>query len=175
MVGRTWTQSELVALVREALKEFAIWRSEHILNSDIEAWLTKQLNPSGGGKTCGYCGHQGADVNSTSYAHVGGKGNVSFSVCDDTGACMERLYEKKFICERCGMELPRFEAYRRHWQTTHGYNAPLEKPKGKPQTSACPFPEKIIPDQADGIEIWNPRYFDWMAGYQARDKELRCS
>ncbi len=90
MEVRTWSQSELVALVRAALKEFAIWKSEHILDSDIEAWLGKQQNPSVEGRICGYCGHVGADVNGVAHGWIGGVGYVPFWCCDDTVDCMER-------------------------------------------------------------------------------------
>ncbi len=148
MTALPLAKKELVDLVHTALKEF-MSHPEDISDHDIEAWLNKRLeliaqcycDSSCGNwpaktadectfcrlrfkkrpitKTCGYCGRQGDDVTSVSYSYVGGRSNVPFPVCDDTKACIERQKRKLIKCERCGLELPRFEVFRRHWETTH--------------------------------------------------------
>lgn len=38
-------------------------------------------------------------------------------------------------------------------------------------TGLCPYPEKIV-DEISGVVVPNDKYHDWMAGYNARSKEL---
>ena len=51
--------------------------------------------------TCIYCGKEGEDVNKVTLIYVGGKGDVPFPMCDDTVACLVRVWEKK---EKGGVE-----------------------------------------------------------------------
>jgi len=43
-------------------------------------------------KICYYCGHRGRDVNHYTHVHIGGQGEVPFPVCDDTEACIKRVW-----------------------------------------------------------------------------------
>lgn len=46
-------------------------------------------------RTCGYCGHQGNDVNHYGYEYTGGRGEVPFPVCDNAGNCISRIEVKR--------------------------------------------------------------------------------
>ena len=48
-------------------------------------------------KKCGYCGHIGLDVNHVGRAHVGGKWDIEFPICDDAEACIRRVKENGYI------------------------------------------------------------------------------
>jgi len=45
---------------------------------------------------CYFCGHIGTDVNHIYHTHVGGPGEVEYSICDDKLACIERVESKDY-------------------------------------------------------------------------------
>ncbi len=66
--------------------------------------------------TCFVCNHQGPDVNRVIYQHVGGQGDMPFSVCDDNKACIKRL---RFECLRCPASFPSLTELVEHCEEKH--------------------------------------------------------
>ena len=70
--------------------------------------------------TCFVCNHTGESVNQVIYQHVGGQGDMPFSVCDDNEACNKRL---RFECIRCELSYPQLKELVSHCKKEHQVEA----------------------------------------------------